>query len=628
MNLIYEANFNPNFQMVPVRFPLRALLAILLLALVSPLAVAPAAEGVSPLVLVASGDKKILYVAEAGARQIAMFDVVAGKTNGVISLPLPPTGLALAADGGMLYVTLDSPAGEILAFHPATGKASASIFAGHTPMAPVLSPDGKTLYVCNEFNDDVSVIATASGKEIARVPVLREPVAAALTPDGHWLFVANLLPTGPANGDYIGAAVSVIDTVSKQTSTISLPNGSSGVHGICVSPDGRFVYVAHTLGHYQLPTTQLEHGWMNISVLSVIEVATRQLVAAVELDDTDLGAANPWSVDCTADGRFLCVTHAGTHEISVIDRPALQEKIKKISKTKAPYESLSTNGVTTDFTFLLDLRRRLKLTGNGPRGLAVIGDQAYAAEYFSDSLGVVNLLPDRNPEAHSIALGPKAAMSQARRGEMYFNDADLCFQKWQSCASCHPNNARVDGLNWDLLNDGIGNPKNVKSLLFATETAPSMWLGERKDAQVSVRAGFQHIEFNSAPESVATAVDAYLKSLKPVQSPHLVDGKLSESAKRGMKIFNQAGCADCHQPPLFFSRELHDIGTGTGIDANKSFTVPTLNEVWRTAPYLHDGRASTIMEVITKFNPDDLHDETSALSEQERKDLVEYVLSL
>ena len=45
------------------------------------------------------------------------------------------------------------------------------------------------------------------------------------------------------------------------------------------------------------------------------------------------------------------------------------------------------------------------------------------------------------------------------RGNMYFHDATLGFQGWQSCASCHPNDARADGLNWDLLNDGLGNPK-------------------------------------------------------------------------------------------------------------------------------------------------------------------------
>ena len=54
--------------------------------------------------------------------------------------------------------------------------------AGHTAMAPVLSPDDRRLYVCNRFDNDVSIIELSSGRELRRVRVEREPVAAALTP--------------------------------------------------------------------------------------------------------------------------------------------------------------------------------------------------------------------------------------------------------------------------------------------------------------------------------------------------------------------------------------------------------------------------------------------------------------
>ncbi|MHC4147198.1 MAG: cell surface protein, partial [Planctomycetota bacterium] len=83
-------------------------------------------------------------------------------------------------------------------------------------------------------------------------------------------------------------------------------------------------------------------------------------------------------------------------------------------------------------------------------------------------------------------------MTAERRGEMLFNDALLCFQSWQSCASCHPSDARVDALNWDLLNDGLGNPKNTKSLLLSHETPPAMITGIRENAEIAVRAGFRH----------------------------------------------------------------------------------------------------------------------------------------
>ena len=71
-----------------------------------------------------------------------------------------------------------------------------------------------------------------------------------------------------------------------------------------------------------------------------------------------------------------------------------------------------------------------------------------------------------------------------------------------------------------------------------------------------------------------------------------------------------------------------DVGVGTGTEAGKKFDTPTLAEVWRTAPYLYDGRALTMEEVLTTANPKDAHGETSKLSQEEIKDLTEYVLSL
>jgi len=50
--------------------------------------------------------------------------------------------------------------------------------------------------------------------------------------------------------------------------------------------------------------------------------------------------------------------------------------------------------------------------------------------------------------------------------------------------------------------------------------------------------------------------------------------------------------------------------------------------VWRTAPYLFDGRAVTMRDVLTTYNPEDRHGITSNLSEQEIADLIEYILSL
>jgi mono/diheme cytochrome c family protein len=359
---------------------------------------------------------------------------------------------------------------------------------------------------------------------------------------------------------------------------------------------------------------------MNTNALSVIDATNQRLINTVLLDDVDLGAANPCGVACTEDGKYLCVTHAGTHELSVIDRTALHEKLAGTAD--------STMEVANDLSFLVGLRRRLPLSGNGPRGLALVGTRAYVAEYFTDSLGVVDIDPATRPSARSLPLGPKKAMTDVRTGEILFHDAQLCFQKWQSCASCHPGGGRADGLNWDLLNDGIGNPKNTKSLLLSHKTPPAMNTGVRTDAEAAVRAGIRFIQFVVRPDEDAAAIDEYLKSLKSVPSPHLVNGRMSTAAIRGKKVFEKAGCAECHPAPLYTDLKKYDMRTGQGMDTGREFDTPTMVEVWRTAPYLHDGRATTLEELFKKSDPEKGHGEISTLTDDEIADLIEFTRSL
>ena len=269
----------------------------------------------------------------------------------------------------------------------------------------------------------------------------------------------------------------------------------------------------------------------------------------------------------------------------------------------------------------MGISQRIPLEGKGPRGLRVVRGNVFVAEYFSDSLGVVGLDQNENYRAQSIALQEPIPMTVARRGEFLFDDASVCFQHWQSCATCHPD-ARTDALNWDLLNDGLGSPKNTKNMLLAHQTPPTSMTGIRENAEVSVRAGFRFIEFTVLPEEDAAAVDEYLKSLEPVPSPYLIEGELSESAKRGETVFMKANCAQCHPSPLFTDLQKYDVGTGKGNDEGELFDTPTLIESWRTAPYLYDGSAVNMQEAIKS------HGNSESLTEKEFDDLVEYVLSL
>lgn len=597
----------------------------------------------SPAALVAAPDGKTLYIACATANRVQVVDLSTRQVTKSVTLPGSPSGLCLSPDGARLVVTCAAPASPICVVNTARGRITDKLVAGHTTTAPVISPDGKTLFVCNRFDDDVSVIDLTTKKEKCRIPVRREPVAAAITRDGRHLLVANLLHTGRADADHVGTVVSVIDTASgKVVDDLWLPNGSGSLNDIRISPDGKYAVVTHLLSRFHLPTTQLDRGWINTNAKTIIDLTQMRVLNTVLLDTIDRGAANPWGVAWSADSRTLVVAIAGTHEVSVTDFPALLAKLAKVAPEAAvapsaalPYSGAASrvpSDVPNDLSFLVGVRERRALPAPdlGPRAVVVVGRRAYTANYFSDTLTAVDL-DGEHPKMESIPLGPKPQMTVERQGELNFHDARICFQGWQSCASCHPGEARVDALNWDLLNDGIGNPKNNKSLLLAHQTPPAMSTGVRESAEVAVRAGIRHSLFTVQPPEVADAIDAYLKSLAPVPSPRLSKGQFSVAAKRGGRIYRdpEVGCAKCHVAPLFTDLKSYDVGTAGPLDREvKAFDTPTLVEIWRTAPYLHDGSAVTVRDVLTTANHNDQHGKTSHLTADQLNDLIEYLLSL
>ena len=613
------------------------LLGFLISAEVAAAPVSATSEDLSPAALVASPDGKTLYIACATGNQVLRFDTTKAVVTDRWPMPPSPSGVALSADGRRLAVTCSAPASTVHIVETASGKTLKSIAAGYSAVSPVFSLSGELLFVCNRFNDSVSFFDLRSGKELARVAVRREPISAALTRDERFLLVANHLPQGRNDVPYVAATVSVIDVDQRKVvKELRLPNGSINLRQITVSPDGKYACVTLTQGRFQLPVTQLSRGWVNTSMLAIIDLAAMEVLNAVVLDDVMRGAANPWAAAWAADGQVLCVSHAGTHELSLIDFPGLVRRITTLPAV-APLVALTNDSsshsaieVPNDLAFLRGLRRRVRLKGNGPRAVVIVANHVFAASYFSDTLDRVEL-DARKPVAESLPLRPPHEASLLRRGEMYFNDATLCFQGWQSCASCHDDDGRVDAINWDLVNDGAGNPKDTKSLVWSHRTPPSMSLGIRATAEIAVRSGIQNSLEATQPEEVAKAMDEWLKSLQPAPSPHLVAGKMSPSAKRGERLFfsSEVGCANCHVPPLFTDLRSYDVGTQNPYDQEaRDFDTPTLRELWRTAPYLHDGSAATLRQVFTTSNPQDHHGTTSQLKPQGLDDLAEYLLEL
>lgn len=274
--------------------------------------------------------------------------------------------------------------------------------------------------------------------------------------------------------------------------------------------------------------------------------------------------------------------------------------------------------------------KKIELPGQGPRGISISpdGKNIAVAAYFAGEVYLINAARDKLQSV--VKLGNQPTENQIRRGERIFHDASTTTQKWLSCASCHPE-GRADGLNWDMPNDGIGNTKNTKSLLNVFDTPPAMWRGVRDDAHVGIMAGFKFIKFKEPTQEELDDVEAYVKSLSSEPNPYSnKDGTMTADAVAGKAIFesSETNCSSCHSGPFYTDLKAYDVGTKDILDPDGLYYTPTLLEMWRTAPYLHDGSASTIREVLTTKNAGDRHGKTSHLTDKELDQLEAYILQI
>jgi cytochrome c peroxidase len=163
-------------------------------------------------------------------------------------------------------------------------------------------------------------------------------------------------------------------------------------------------------------------------------------------------------------------------------------------------------------------------------------------------------------------------------------------------------------------------------------------------------------------EDLARALASYVRSILSGDSPfdRYVNGDvaaLSDEAKRGLQVFRgKANCTACHVGPLLSDEQFHNTGvawrpsTGstqsafqdvgrfavTGRDADRgAFKTPTLREVARTAPYMHDGSLATLDDVIDYYNrggnPNAYRDPALrplALTADEKRALIAFLESL
>lgn len=566
-----------------------------------------------------TGEEGKLLVTNRDKKEICLIDANLNKTGIKATLLTPANGLAVTPDQ-RLWVVCDGLSGSLCELDGKDLSVISQTKLGHTPSAVLFNPQTGSLWTTQRFNNELWEVSPETKEVLNRITVGREPVDMVSFANDSLLLVANNLPEMSSLSFPVACQLDIVDVNGKKVvKRLQLPNGSTDVKALATDSKGDYAYAVHLLARYQLPTNQVDRGWMSTNVLSVINLHSQEVESTVLLDTPQKGASNPWSVAVSPDDSKIWVSISGTHELAGIDRALLHDRLARVKAGEKVTPSTKDYAhIQDDAGFLYGIRDFYRTAGKGPRALYVSPDKVYTANYYT---GELIAFDGNGKQVVSSSLGTPLASTPKGKGDMYFHDATIGFQEWQSCASCHPNDARMDGLNWDLMNDGMGNPKNTKTLLLSHQTPPCMISGIRKDAETAVRSGIQYILFAALTEDIAPAIDTYLKSLAPVPSPYLVNGNLSEAARRGKEYFEK-DCASCHSGTYYTDMKQYKINWTTGPDKEVKMDVPALNEAWRTAPYLYDGRSYTMQEMLKVHGP------AEVLSDSELNDLAEYVLSL
>jgi len=234
---------------------------------------------------------------------------------------------------------------------------------------------------------------------------------------------------------------------------------------------------------------------------------------------------------------------------------------------------------------------------------------------------------------------------------LFFSSArpDLAQAAWISCNTCHIEGEH-DGRTWLLQFLGEVPPgeqpvirRNTTSLLGMIETYPLRWSAEwdeSADSEFSVRFeqfgtglidGQMHPTLGDPNQGRSYDLDCLAVFIDSFVIPSR-SHTLKQAEQRGKTIFEspQTQCATCHPAPLYTDLQVHDVGTadGEGEWFGPLIDTPTLRFLYDSAPYLHDGSAATLQDVLTSFNPNDKHGVTSHLTAQQLDDLAAFLLAL
>ena len=588
----------------------------------------PARAGTSNSLMDLSPNGKRLLVANADNGSVTVVDTTARKAVGEIPVGDKPEGVTWIGAGPLAAVTVYRE--DLVAFvDTRDGRVVYKLPVANEPYGIVANQTGSRAWVTHEYPGTVSEIDLKTRKVTRRIQVGPFVRGLALSPDESQLYVTQ----------YYTATLSAVEL--KTGKVVDAWKGQSPdnlCRQVVVAPRRPKAYLPHLRSR-----TEVIAGngsiFPQLSVCDLVpagSAARRRTSIALDSVNGGLRVVNdPWEAALSPDGKRLYVVYAGTNDMTAFD--VLDDNYREVRRVARPVP-----------------------VGQNPRAVRVSpdGKLVYIDNALDFSVSVHQADTLRRVATVPVCRPPKTP--EWARGKVLFNTAlpPLTRRHWISCASCHPD-GHADGRVWK-------NPEGLRKtppMFGLAHTHPLHWSADRDEVQdfeytirgrlmqgsgllrgpLKPKDGFKPTELEEKLAGRSRDLDAlaiYCNSFDFTLSPHIpAPGKLSAAAARGKRLFfsDAVGCAKCHSGPYYTDSSLkkpfnlHDVGTGADDPTEKmgpKYDTPTLLGVYRTAPYLHHGKAKTLRDVLTTCNREDKHGKTSQLRPQQIDDLVAFLKSL
>lgn len=590
----------------------------------------------SPLNLAVSNDGKLLYVAAQDGNALIVANVEEGKVIHEIEVGNKPHTVILDKSGKKAYIS-NQWSDNVYVIDLREYRITDTLLTGNGPAGMSLSSDEKFLYVVNSYSSDLTIIDLETGIETKRLTMGNNPTGAALSPDGSDLYVTSRRANIAHYGEPLVSELTVVNDKTKRIKAYMGMESAYLMENVAFTPSGDMAVVTLVRPKNMVPSIQVERGFMMTHGIGIVERKENGRIIQLLTDEPNAYYSDPFDIAITPDGKRAFVSNSGVDCITVIDVDSVRSLIAgstpEMLKLWPDHLGISSSYVI----------RRIP-TGANPKGLALSPDgrTLFVAERLEDRISVIST--DKMETIKTIDLGGPRRITVTRLGRRLLNNAGHTFQNQYSCYTCHPDE-HEDGLVYNMASKDMGrNITNTQSLRDISDTPPFKWNGKNQTVFKQDGIRFSTVLTRTEPFSYPEldAISSYIMTgIKyPPNLRFNPSGKLTEAQERGKKIFERTKdnlgniipennrCIFCHPAPYYTNLKQVDVKTLSASDDSILFDTPHLNNIYASAPYLHDGRAISLEEIWTLYGKEDKHGLVGDMTKNQLNDLIEYLKSL